>query len=576
MEFKKDKLAIIFLIILLVLGAYIRFTEYDKIGYTHDALLAVTGSVAWFYPMPYFPGKIYMGPPLGNMIIGAGCMLSGEDFSEVSKVTPKFSPNVPALIGKQMENAESYCKAPVYIFGFIFLILISLLSILLFKSYYALFPIAFFAFSQFILQWSRIISVDVISYVFIFSGLIFLWLAYNQDKGLQKENLFFILAFISFGLAGATKLSSGIYLFFSFFIVIEKYWQETKLLIKKMLNIIKLSISEKIKVSQEVNINVSLVKNGIIYLLVYLFVILIPYKLNPKNLLEIIAGFKGLESDYVGIKITTEFFKIMNTFIIKINTIDLIIFIFSIFVFIKLILKKDKKKNEKYILYLVTLFLFTSIFFESTGLFRVAIPFLLSLILLMGLSFSNNEYSFFNMFRIPVEKRRILFFLFIAIYILYSLMITIPHSPYYLRGNEIVCLFERENCDLEVLNGLTTVAIKPTVLFLESIMFDNETFLYQEAAVPQIYSRHNDDIIHFQTFDQNLNKQLGRTPNLLDEVKYFHPEGRNLRYFVVQRWNSKGSEEIETLKKEYKPSYIIKLDNKDIIRVYDLYNLTKK
>ncbi|MEK6953086.1 MAG: phospholipid carrier-dependent glycosyltransferase, partial [Nanoarchaeota archaeon] len=307
MEFKKDKLAIIFLIILLVVGTYLRSTEYDAIGYPHDSLLTIAGAVAWFYPHSYFPGFIYMGPPLGNMIIGVGCMLSGEDFSGISQAHQLFSPDLPILIGQQMVNAEPYCKIPIHLFGLIFFLLLSLLSIMLFRSYYALFPIAFFTFSQFILEWSRVISVDVISYVFIFLGLIFLWRAYNEEKESKKESLFFILTFISLGFAGATKFSAGIYPLFAVIILFEKYWEELKLLIKKILTLTKISIAEKINVSA-VNLK-HVIKIGIISFIGYIIALLIPFNLSPKNLVDTVKGFKALESSFVGLSPSLEIFN---------------------------------------------------------------------------------------------------------------------------------------------------------------------------------------------------------------------------------------------------------------------------
>ena len=573
MEFKKDKLAIIFLIILLVLGTYLRFTDYDTIGYSSDSLLTVAGGLAWFYPLPYFPGLVYMGPPLGNIIIGTGCMLSGEDFSGVSQAHQIFSPDLPILIGQKMVNAEPYCKAPIYFFGLIFFLLLSILAILLFRSYYALFPIAFFTFSQFILEWSRVISVDIISYVFIFLGLIFLWKAYNEDKESKKENLFFILTFISLGFAGATKLSAGVYLFFALIFFIEKYWQETKLLIKKILKIIKINIADKLNVPSEINIT-PIIKKGSVYFLLYLFALLIPYKLNPKNFFDVLVGFKKIAPEISSLKITLNIFTIIHEFLMKINELDFLIFLFSLFIFLRLLFKKDKEKNEKFILYFVLILIFGATFFESTWLFRVAIPLLVSIILLMGLAFSNKEYSIFSLLKIQTEKRKKIFYIFLSIYILFSLLVTISHAPYYFRGNEVVCSFEKENCNQMVIGELYSKAVKPTMTFLSPILNDNETFLYLESAIPIVYARQNDSLQHLN-FDNYVQQKLGRLSTIQEKIQYFKPDGREIRYYIPIRWYVKDSES-DIFKKEYLPNYIIRLDNTDVIKVYDLYNLTKK
>jgi len=572
MEFKKDKLTIIFLIILIVLGVYLRFNNYNTIGYPHDSLLTTAGSVAWFYPLDYFPGFIYMGPPLGNLIIGSGCMLSGQDFSAISNAHQLFSPDIPILIGQQMTDAEPYCKIPIFLFGLIFFLLLSLLSILLLRSYYALFPIAFFTFSQFILEWSRVISVDIISYVFIFSGLIFLYKAYIEAKQTKKENIFFILALISMGFAGATKLSAGIYLPFLFLLYLEKYWQETKLLIKTIFKTIKLNIGNKINTLEETKL-FPFIKKSIIYLLIYSIAILLPYKLNPGLLIDTIKGFRELEASFVGLSINSQIFSIIHTFLLKINEIDLLIFIFSLFILVKLIIKKPKQKNEKFILYLLGLFVFVALFSASTGLFRVALPFVISIPLLMSLTFSNKKYSIFSIFNIPIEKRKKIFFIFIVIYILYSSLITIAHQPYYHRGNNIVCLFEKENCDHIMISGLYSRSIKQTVNFLNPLMNDNETFLFLEGAVVYVYGRQNDSFQHLQ-FDNYVYSQTGRYSTIPEKIEYFKPDGRDIRYYIPPRWYT--SEESDIFKKDYIPNYFIKLDDKDVIKIYDLYNLKRK
>ncbi len=573
MEFKKDKLAIIFLIILLAFGAYLRFADYDTIGYPHDSLLTVAGSVAWFYPLDYFPGLIYMGPPLGNIIIGSGCMLSGQDFSGISNAHQLFSPDIPILVGQQMVDAEPYCKSPIYIFGLIFFLLASLLAILLLKDYSALYPIAFFTFSQFILEWSRVISVDVISYGFIFAGLIFLWKAYSSEKLSKKENIYFILTFISFGFAGATKLSAGIYLLFSFVFIVEKYWEEIKSIAKKILSAVKVNFAEKIKVNQEITNIKKFTTKVISYIIFYVIALLIPYKLNLGNLKGVLIGFRSLAPDVSSFGLNKWAFGMINNFLMRINIFDLLILIFSVYIFIKLILKKQKVKEEKFILYLVLLFLFTALFFESTSLLRVAIPFLISLILLMGLAFSNKEYSLFSAFKIPAEKRKKFSFIFLFIYILYSALITVPHEPYYYRGNEIVCMFEKENCDQMIISGLYSRSIKQTVNFLNPLMNENETFLYLEGAVVQVYGRQNDSLQHLQ-FDNYVYSQVGRYSTIPEKIEYFKPDERDIRYFIPTRWYE--SEESDIFKKEYVPNYLIRLNNKDVIKIYDIYNLTKK
>ena len=108
-KFSNDKL---FLILLLIvsLGIFLRLNDYSEVGYWNDDISTIPSGLLWFYPHSYFPGLSGVSePPLGNMIIGAGCMLSGEDFSKVSEIKPTFYPGRGELIGSELVKAEGYC-----------------------------------------------------------------------------------------------------------------------------------------------------------------------------------------------------------------------------------------------------------------------------------------------------------------------------------------------------------------------------------------------------------------------------------------------------------------------------------
>ena len=112
-------------------------------------MTTIPTALLWFYPHSYYPGLAGQGEPaLGNYLIGFGCTLSNEDFSKVTQIQPMFYPGRPALIGKEMVKAESYCHMPMYIFGILFLIVISILALMMLDKYSALYAISFYAFSS--------------------------------------------------------------------------------------------------------------------------------------------------------------------------------------------------------------------------------------------------------------------------------------------------------------------------------------------------------------------------------------------------------------------------------------------
>ena len=178
-------------------------------------MTTIPTALLWFYPHSYYPGLAGQGEPgLGNYFIGLGCMLSGQDFSKVTEIQPMFYPGRPGLIGREMVNAEKYCRLPMYAFGLLFFIAIIILAMLLLDEYASIFAIAFYSFSSFILLLSRWIHVDTIEYFFLAIGLIFLWKFYVKEINAKYEKLFLILAALSFGFALATKLPAGVFLVF--------------------------------------------------------------------------------------------------------------------------------------------------------------------------------------------------------------------------------------------------------------------------------------------------------------------------------------------------------------------------
>ena len=89
-----------------------------------------------------------------------------------------------------------------------------------------------------------------------------------------------------------------------------------------------------------------------------------------------------------------------------------------------------------------------------------------------------------------------------------------------------------------------------------------------------MYGRQNDSLQHLQ-FDNYVQQKLGRLSTISEKIEYFKPDGRNVRYYIPPRWFNPGDES-DIFKKEYVSNYLIRLDNIDVMKIYDLYNLTKK
>src|SRR3989344_721333 len=173
-KLKEDKIFAITFLLIIFLGLFIRLYEYDQVGLWNDDVSTIPSGLLWFYPHSYFPGLSgHSEPPVGNILIGAGCMLSGEDFSRVSEIKPTFYPGREELIGQQLIMAENYCHFPIYLFGILFFIMI------------------------------------VILYFFAACFLLFLWNFYVSEKNSRWEITNLLVAAVFVGLASATKFSIG-------------------------------------------------------------------------------------------------------------------------------------------------------------------------------------------------------------------------------------------------------------------------------------------------------------------------------------------------------------------------------
>lgn len=576
-QFKKNKLLIGFLIAILILGIYLRFDDYGAEGYSSDCMNTIPASVFAYYPHDYFPGLVSTEPPLGNYIIGLGCLASGEDFSQVKNVKPLFFPDRSAYIGKATKNAENYCFAPIYIFGVLFLIGIVIFAFSFFDTLSsALYFITFFTFSSLTITTSRSIHVDIFLLTFLIFAIIFLWKAYHSDKGTFKEKMFFMTSFAFFGLADATKFTAGTYTVFAFLLLFEKYIHEMLYLVRNLFGTIGLEEFEK-KLKENKNINIrAFLTNFVASSLSCLFFLMLFFNFSIKNFKDTLYYLTTLNNPSIGnISISlSNLIMSFQLFLLKSNVLDIFIFLFAFFILFKLILKKNKEKREWFTLYV---FLFSLLILVSFSIVArsVSRSFPLSLIFLipMALCFSDKEYSILKIFKIKKEY----FFIFLGIYTIISFLALYSAPFHHEYNNPIICpTLGQGTC--EHFKYLSDV--KPVTQYLESVLNDNETFL--PTGVYNFYLRHNDDILWWM-FYSNFKKQTGKEPRLGDYLKYYQPENRRVRYiFTDTSLNTNPNDMIgigidqDILKKNYKPNKIINIYDQDIAYIYDLDNLIKK
>jgi 4-amino-4-deoxy-L-arabinose transferase-like glycosyltransferase len=551
-KLKKDKLMFSLLILVIVLGLFLRFNDFTQTRYWNDDLSTVPSGILWYYPHSYFPGLSGNSePPLGNIFIGLGCISSGEDFSGVSQIQPGFYPGRPSLIAEPLIKSELNCHIPMYIFGLLFFIAIILLSLTLFNKYSSLYVISFFAFFPFVLRYSRWIHVDTLMFFFVVLGHFFLYKAFIEEKYSKKERLFFILTFSSFALATATKLTGIPFFIFGAFILFLKYKEDifslTKENYKKFLPII--------------------IPSAIISV----FLILLPFKLNPKNIFDMFENIRTVHNPYnSGLSLHFDFYKQIFDFFLTLNIIDMVLALFSIFIVYKLIIKK-KSLQEKFILSLFTFYIISIFLFNSLEIFRIAFPYTIALPILMGLAFSNKEYSLLNI--INKNRRRLIFILIILVYISYSFSIALYWSPYFLEENPIACTLS-DKCfkNDRRLNFFSTEIIADE---LNKIMADNETF-FPGSGILYYYVRPEDDA-QMYNFDISFQRQIGRTPGIVDYLTYYRPNGRIPRYLLLDPYtNDVFGEEERLIKESITPKVIVKNRGKEILYIYDMFELTNQ
>lgn len=550
------KTFLILLAIIILLGLFIRLTEYAQYPYGGDTKAVLTTAVMWFYPHePFqvqlpdktittsFPGLFDQGePPVGHIIIGAGCMLSGEDFSNVRDASPMYYPNRPRLLGQQFTNAKPYCDAPIYLFGILtFLTLILLTYLLTSSKLSTLFGASFFAFYPALLDFSRQMHVDVISWFFITLTLIFLYLAFKEEKYSKNEKIFSIAAAISVALAVASKFSAGLMLFLAAALFIKKYKPE-------ILNLIRKSEIDK-----------NLVKLVITLIIIFTIAFLAPFQFSPENVVNTYKKFNSHNPGDSSFGLNWNILDNLNsTFLIHINILDLLLLTISLYIIYKLIRKTEKTSSETFILYSLSFLLIGYLFSNAFHLARIATPYLFIVPITMSLIFSG-QYTIGE--KLKVGKY---FTIFIIIYLLLAFTTAYASKPDFQVKNPLTCHLSAVGCKIKYSEESAT---KELVSFLKQNLKEKETAI-GDLTETFYFEMEQSQAEQNYLFDIAFQQQTGKPPTLIEKMLYFKPDNKTVKYIILSAGNTE--KEAEEIRRVHKPIKTISYKNQQTYEIYDL------
>jgi len=495
-------------------------------------------------------------PPLGHMIIGSGCMFSGEDFSNIKQASPMYYPNRARLLGQQFTKAKPYCEAPIYLFGILLFIILIILSYLLVKNHLAvLFSASFFAFYPLMQDFSRQMHVDIISWVFIALSLIFIYMAYLEEKQTKKEYIYFTLTAVFLALSLATKFSAGLMLILAMLIFILKYKKEIIELIK--------SIADKINAKeQKAKLNADLIKLMLTIIIVFGIIFLAPFQFSISNVFDTYAKFNSHNPGDSTAGIHINIIKTLaDTFLININILDLILFIVSLYILYQIITKKEKTKSEIFILASWFIFIFGFLFANAFHLTRIASPYLFIIPITMSLIFSGS-------YKPKINKKYLSIILIICI--IFAFTIAFNAKPDFQAKNPIICHFNEYGCQTSYSEEYGTEQL---------VKFMKENLQKGETAIGDLTETFYFQMLQNQAeqnylFDIQFRQQTGRAPNLIEKAFYFQPDSKKVRYVVLRKNNN--DSDAETIRNSLNPVKTITYKNQKIYEIYDIGGVVAK
>ena len=556
----QDKIVLFLLFAILASGILVRVYDYNEVGMWNDDTSTIPTGLLWFYNHNYYPGLSGQGEPaLGNLLVGAGCMLSGEDFSNVEKIIPMYYAGREVLLGNPITKAIGYCRMPSVLFGIMLLFIVALMSLAVFDKYTMLFTTAFYAFYPPLIQLSTFIHVDVFSYVFIAASLTALYMFYAAQTGTTKEKLYFATAILFAALAFGTKLPNVAYLIFAFLLLAEKNFDAIKLWLGKTLDLSFVNKEEKINAKP-------LLENLAIGAAVAAAAIYVVFEFSFKNVIEVISKYRSVSTvELATFGLNSRFFKFIYNFFFHANPLDVALFLLSVYIIIKLTINfKELNKNEKFLLYLYAMFLVINTFMTTFEIIRVMLMFTFTIIMAMGMSLSSRHSP------IPHDKKRIAALTFMLAYLVVAGGIAFSISPHFMSCNTMFKSFTPDKC----IKNYGYTATKQIGEKLNSVMAGNETFVNLEGIL-FYYVRPEQGIQHLQLREQ-FRQRFGRMPTVKEKVKYFEYPNKTIRYVVALSTGPEDDPTVKNLMQTYEPNEIAYLKRWPAAYIYDLKSLKAK
>ena len=553
---KENKILLMILIATIILGTYLRLTDYAQEGIRTDSLTTLTGGILWFYPHSFYPGLIHYQPPVGHYLIGKSCMLSGKDFSEVSKASPYFIPTMPTVIGKSYAKAENSCFIVIYLSSLLVFLGLILLSYSLLETKSFIYATAFFAFFPAMLFFGRMMIVEVITWLFAVYAFLLLWKFYTAEKGSKKEKIYFTLSAIIIALAVATKFTAALFIIFSLILLTEKYYNNLKTSLKKG------------------RIPKAILYNATIFTIVLTITFLIPFQMNPQNLKDVYtAQTSTMGTAEMSLSLNT--LQIIWKVIIKSNPLDTLIILYSLYILYYLLKKKQKSPEEKYILYLTLFFIASTTLFPGTLAYRRAIMFFFGVPLLMSLAFSGKEYSIFNKIKTLKTHEKTIFIAIILIYIISCTALLHPIKPYYSQyKNPLICTAFNSGCEY-----ITPIPInKITANELKTVVKENETYyMYPENPDIYPYINHEDyyKIWRIKDAITRQKKQEVALEEIIQNYNYFAEQNNEkpIKYLIIAKQKDYKDPLAKNLIKNHTPAKTVTINNIEVSYIYNLKNL---
>lgn len=561
-----NKKFLLVFILILALGIFVRIYKSSEVGYWSDDETTLPTGLLWFYPHDFYPGLLGQGEPaLGNYIIAKGCMLSGEDFSGVTQMKPRFYPGREILIGTQLIKANNYCHLPMYLFSIIFFISAIYLSLLLLNKYGALLVTGLLGFNSFLLVFSRWIHVDVILYTFVVWGLIALLKALQAEKKSKTETVWWIVAVAMMALAFSIKIPAAIYIVFSSIVMAAKYRQELLGLAYKTSKALDLDIFKKEHEAYDSN---RLFTLAFFAIAIIAFILYFTFE-GFSNISAVIKAYQEQGADIGTLGLNKDALSNTLSFLLTFSTLEMLLIIATI-IYLPFLIKRSLNGSlkEKLIASLAALFFVMLAITPSMKLERVYFLFAFGLLYGAGMMVDSIAEN------ISASKKYIL-----LAFLLLVFLISAFHAIY--TAPDFITNYKSYNILSMPQKGGSAVSYGARWIgeYLEKTLSENETYFPADPMTMVTYYVRHDQQLKYFLYRENFKAQFGRSLTVEEYLANFKPNNQKVRYLLIDKNTQNQELFVRNILEQYEPNHIIyqpSIRKVETIRVYDLENLNKK